>query len=161
MNRAIASAITATLLVGGFATVSAVAQPEEVKQAPTPSTDESARSQHDHRACIAGRPLGALVDNGTITQAQADAIHAKMKERLEKMRAAGDLPKPRTLHRGSKRPKVLALTSVLPDLVKDGTITQSQADAITKWFEDRRKERRGVRRAPMSSALEARDTIAV
>ncbi len=75
--------------------------------------------------------LAALVKDGTITQAQADAI-TKAIEALKPTApqtptSDGTTPTPTT--------RVNQFTDVLAALVKDGTITQAESDAITKAIE--------------------------
>ena len=71
-------------------------------------------------------PLQQLVDNATITQAQASALHAALFQYVQTNRPAFG---------STSTPPVLApngpLQTVLGQLVKNGTITQAQASAIT------------------------------
>ena len=74
-----------------------------------------------------GSPLGTLVANGTLTQAQATAIeHALVAYRQAHW--------PPTSGWTNGQPPILASTgpldTVLHGLVKDGTLTQSQATAL-------------------------------
>lgn len=62
-----------------------------------------------------GGPLAALVKSGTITRAQAAAVHQALHEAMDVSRAAD-------------------LNTALVALVKDGTITQAQADAAKTFF---------------------------
>ncbi len=77
-------------------------------------------------------PLGSLVTKGTLTQAQATAIHNALVKywdaHRQAMRAQCDGTRPAVLAPGG------ALETVLAQLVKDGTITQAQADAVTNAF---------------------------
>lgn len=87
-------------------------------------------------------PLGSLVAKGTITQSQATAIHDAliryMHDHWQNMRQQCDGPgtdrTPWMLERGG------ALDTVLGQLVKDKTISQSQAStvrsAFTQWMQD-------------------------
>ncbi len=70
-------------------------------------------------------PLAQLVAKGTISQAQANAIHNALLSYLRQ-----HMP---DLTRNGTPPMLAAggpLTAVLPQLVKDGSITQAQADAV-------------------------------
>ena len=74
--------------------------------------------------------LQQLVDNGTITQAQATALRNAMFSYMEK-----NGPPFGWFGSGNTTPPGLAangpLTKVLAKLVKDGTFTQAQATAVT------------------------------
>ena len=74
-------------------------------------------------ACVGLIPL---VEDGTITQAQADAVREAMTQYMRDHRPA--------FGRGETPPGLRSdgpLATVLQQLVKDGTITQAQATAIT------------------------------
>lgn len=80
-------------------------------------------------AVPASSPLGTLVANGTITQAQADAVQNAL---ITYMRAHWQDIRD---HWSASTPPMLTangpLQTVLGQLVHNGTITQSQATAIT------------------------------
>ena len=80
-------------------------------------------------AVPAGGPLGSLVAKGTITQAQADAVHNALFSYLRAHRQ--DMRD----HWSATTPPMLAangpLQTVLGQLVRNHTITQAQATAIT------------------------------
>lgn len=73
--------------------------------------------------------LSQLVNNGTITRAQADAIETAM---IARMRADGFANSLTRMGQGMSREQGLNFMSiVLSQLVTNGTISQSQATAIT------------------------------
>lgn len=72
---------------------------------------------HGHCENCKKKPLANLVENGTITQAQADAIRGAMKAAWKSKKSVND---------------------VLDELVKAGTITQAQKEAIVQSFPIRR-----------------------
>lgn len=131
-----AIAAAAILVVGAIAGSMVGAGAVNAQTSPTPSARADDDVTKPHGPCRHGAPLGALVENGTITQAQADAIHANLKEKRQELRADG--VRPRARFRAMKR-QILA--GVLADLVKDKTITQAQSDAILKWLDEHRPMR--------------------
>lgn len=107
--------------------------PEELLQTPStetptteaPATTPDAAAERDG-TCRGGRighVVSGLVDDGTITQAQADAIAEGVRTQKE---ASTD--------RGPEA-KAAALDAALKDLVSKGTITQAQSDAVTAAVE--------------------------
>jgi len=79
------------------------------------------------------KALNGLVKDGTITRDQADAVLDTMEQRWQKM--MGKLEKGGPCKDGKCRPggpKHMEKPGVLQDLVKNGTITKEQADAIRK-----------------------------
>ncbi len=88
-------------------------------------------------------PLQRLVASGTITQAQASAIH-------DALCAAVQANAPAFGGRRALSPPVAAngaLASALAPLVKNGTITQAQATAITDAFSAQMNAHFGMGRA--------------
>lgn len=80
--------------------------------------------------------LGSLVKAGTITQAKADAIVKAFEAARPAKPAAGSTATP-----SANRPDpATAHKAVLDSLVKAGTITQTEADAVQKAFEAARPQ---------------------
>lgn len=81
-------------------------------------------------------PLAQLVTDGTISQDQANAVHDAL---------AGYMSQHRLEFSRDATPPMLAangpLAQVLPQLVKDGTITQAQADAVKAAITEQAQER--------------------
>lgn len=86
----------------------------------------------------ASSPLGALVARGTITRAQADAVHNAL---YTYMRAHRQEVRD---HRSATTPPMLAtngpLQTVLGQLVENHTISQAQATAITSAITEQVRE---------------------
>jgi hypothetical protein len=97
----------------------------------TPPADGQGRHGPDGRRGVdAARVLDGLVTDGTITEAQEDAIKAA----IEANRPTP--PDPSSTATPTERPDPGAvLKTSLDGLVADGTITQAQADAITSAVE--------------------------
>ncbi len=129
MNRKLLAGVAAIGLLagGGGAAALAVA-------APAAATGTVAAVSTT--AVPAYGPLGALVARGTITQAQATAIRnslmSYMRSHWQVMRrdcaGAGQDRTPWMLERGG------ALDTVLGQLVKDSTLTKTQASAVTSAY---------------------------
>ena len=124
VKRFTAIALTAVLSSAGTAAV-LVALPAGAQQDPGAEEEatEDAKAEHP-RHCAPGRFLAGLIEDGTITEEQADAIR-------EALRAAV-----RERERGTSRLEVLE--GALAGLVAEGTISQQQADAVTALVEERR-----------------------
>ena len=101
-------------------------QETQEKQAPCRPDADPARMQEKVKSALDG-----LVKNGTITQDQENAVLKAMAEKREKAKA-------KIRESGEKSDKCEKgkphghKHGVLKDLVKDGTISQEQADAIRK-----------------------------
>ncbi len=120
-TKLMAGVLTAGLLAGG-GTTAAVLAGGATAAATAATTATSATSAPS----FVPFPLQQLVDNGTITQAQATAIHNALYQYVEQHGPASGWT--------GTTPPVLEpgpLATVLGQLVKNGTITQAQANAIT------------------------------
>lgn len=124
MRKILAALVASGALAAGAAASAAITSAPAIAQESTPTPEESQSSGQgsvDPRECNHG--FAALVEDGTLTQAQADAIA----EALRAARESGRLPVPGG---GDREAKAAAMREVLADLVSDGTITQAQADAV-------------------------------
>ncbi len=65
-----------------------------------------------------GSGLNGLIQDGTLTQEQAETFHENLKDEMQAQRLA-------------------AIDKVLADLVANSTLTQEQADQIKSFFESR------------------------
>lgn len=82
-----------------------------------------------------GGPLTSLVADGTLTQAQADAVKDAVHSRRDDQRAATRADR----HAAREAARAAALAA----LVADGTLTQAQADAIEDAIESHHESREG------------------
>lgn len=112
--------VTAALAGGGAATAFLAGGPSATAStAVTTSTTYSASTPPEP----ASSPLQQLVDDGTITQAQATSVRAAFYQYMRgEMRNMGDM--------AMTGPQGI-WTSVLAQLVNEGTISPAQATAIT------------------------------
>jgi hypothetical protein len=111
-KKLLAGLAAASFLAGGGGTTALAAVAAPAATASTAAVASSTSGMPDHG------PLGSLVANGTITKAQAIAIHNAFI----------------TYVRGHWRS---ALDAVLSPLVKAHTITQAQAKAVIAAFAQR------------------------
>ena len=124
MKKILAALVASGVLAAGAAATAAITSAPAIAQESTPTPEESqspGQGSADPRECNHG--LTSLVEDGTLTQTQADAIT----EALQTARESGRIPAP---GEGDREAKVSAMREVLADLVSDGTITQAQADAV-------------------------------
>ena len=125
MNKKLMAGLAAVGLFAGGGSTTALA----AASAPAAATSTAAVASSNAKAPECG-PLGALVAKGTITRAQALAIHNAFISYV----------------RGHWRNTV---DTVLGQLVKNHTITRAQASAvtsaITQWVQKYRGERSGHR----------------
>jgi hypothetical protein len=106
--------VTGVALVGGGAAMAA-GRGHVVAPRSTPAPHDRAMG------------LTQLINNGTITRAQADAIEAAMFAQMRANGAGNNLTR-----MGLTREQGLRfMSTVLHQLVNDGTITQGQANALT------------------------------
>lgn len=132
-RRKILAAVVAVGVLAGGATAAVMAVGGGTALAAAGPGARVAAAATAPRTCA---PLAALVEKGTITQAQADAVRAAMVRYMQDHGRSG--------WTGDTPPALQAngpLATVLAQLVKDGTITQSQATAITNAFADQLQAR--------------------
>lgn len=104
------------------------------------------RAAHEEaRDVVRSGALAALVADGTITQAEADAIVAAQRRLgLRELFLSGEIDRQQVreirqaLRAASHQDRQAVLSSALSDLVAGGTITQEQADAILAVAQDGR-----------------------
>jgi len=130
MNRKLLAGVAALGLLAGGGGAAALAMA-------TPAAATAAVAAASTIATVpAYGPLGSLVAKGTISQAQATAIHdgliRYMRDHWQDMRrdctGAGTGRTPWMLERGG------ALDTVLGQLVKGSTLTKAQASAVTTAY---------------------------
>ena len=130
MNRKLLAGVAAFGLLAGGGGAAALAA-----AAPAAATSTVATASATTTVAAYG-PLGSLVAKGTITQAQATAIHnaliSYMRSHWRDMRrdctGAGPDRTPWMLERGGP------LDTVLGQLVRNGTLTKAQASAVTSAY---------------------------
>jgi polyhydroxyalkanoate synthesis regulator phasin len=142
MNRKLMAGLAAAgVLAGGGSAAALIAAGAPASAANTPAVASASATQ-----VPAYGPLGSLVAKGTITQAQATAIHNAL---VKYWQDHGQPPRGQCQ---DGTPAVLApggaLATVLGQLVKDGTITQSQASAVTTAFTQWVQAPHGYRNGP-------------
>lgn len=128
-KKLLAGLATVGLLAGGGAAALATAG------SPAAATSTTAVSPSVSTVPAYG-PLGSLVAKGTITQAQAAAIHNALRKDMrdhwpdmrKECNGSGTDHTPWMLEPGGP------LDTVLGQLVKDGTITKTQASAVTSAY---------------------------
>ncbi len=127
MNKKLLAGLAAAGLLAGGGGTAALA----VAGAPSAAASTAAVATSTPGVPAYG-PLGSLVARGTITQPQATAIHnaliSYMHDHWQNMRGQCDGGTPAMLARGD------ALDTVLGQLVKNKTIDQAQARAVTSAF---------------------------
>lgn len=137
MNKySIASVLlVGTILITGIATAFA-AKSDDLQSAPKISIPERMNPEQMHARVKSA--LDGLVKEGTINQSQEDAVlkemAAKRKKFEQKVKAdvkVNPCKDGKRMHHGRKH-------GVLKDLVKAGTITRDQADAIRKAIKSAR-----------------------
>jgi polyhydroxyalkanoate synthesis regulator phasin len=130
MNKKLVAGLAAAGVLAGGGTAAAL-----VAAGGTTPAAASTMTAVSTTATVPAGPLASLVARGTITQSQATAIHNALIAYLQEHRQnIGE-------HRAyctDSTPRMLAsggpLKTVLGQLVKNGTITQSQANAVINAF---------------------------
>lgn len=127
--RLIIAAVAASVILSGGAAVAAslLVAPVAAQEQPAPEAEPDHRGRMKHRGGCR-MPLRGLIEEGTITEAQARAIHDAFRASLAE----------REVERFDRAEKVAALDAALDGLVEDETITADQADAVREALEDRR-----------------------
>ncbi|MEN6351356.1 MAG: hypothetical protein ABFD08_18440, partial [Syntrophomonas sp.] len=96
--------------------------------------NETIRSQaQEQQQANLQAKFNTLVDQGTISSEQADAIIEKMEEMAEERKA--EMDKMKTLTEEERRQLMKEKkekNGLLGQMVEDGTLTQEQADAVSK-----------------------------
>ncbi len=119
----------------------AFAEKDNITPQNKPGTNGQIKINPEQRSSVIKNAIDGLVKDGTITKAQAEAVITAMKARFEKHLSGenNDGPKDKGFTPNGQNPCKDGNCSphgrkhgVLKDLVKDGTITQEQADAIRK-----------------------------
>jgi len=121
MRTKLVAALAAGAILAGGGTAAALAA--GTAQAAPSATTVAASATTAPFVCA---PLTSLVDSGTITEAQATAVQNALFQYMSAHRPA--------FGSGDTAPALQPngpVTTVLAQLVKDGTITQAQATAIT------------------------------
>jgi hypothetical protein len=139
MNRRIRQTIVGAALLSGL-TFGAAGTAFAQSSSTTPTTPSSSTSATPAKPCGGGK-LADLVAAGTITQAQADAVHAAL-------HAARPTTKPTTkpTTRPTAAERQATAKAALAPLVTAGTISQAQADAIVANIGTEPEGGRGGRR---------------
>lgn len=119
MNRKLVAGLAAAGLLAGGGTAAALAMAGGTAPAAAASV---AAVSHTRCPGPAGSPLWSLVAKGTITQAQAAAVHSALRADMSSRWL--------DMHTGGLTGIRSHLTTALQALVQDGTITQAQATAI-------------------------------
>lgn len=127
--------LAATIVFTGTATAFAIKGDDNAKNTQnTPNTFIPARIDHEKMHVLIKTALDNLVKDSTITQAQEDAVLKAMAAKRKKVEASGK-GKGYTIKKAIPRKAGKCAPhgrkhGVLKDLVKAGTITQEQAEAI-------------------------------
>ncbi len=173
MKRVIASIAAAGVLVVGAFAATAITGTEASAQ----TAETQVETQQNHRPIPGGileSVLGELVDDGTLTQAQADSVkaamvaqHDELKERREERRENRQLRRAQIeewlsdgvisadeLAQLPDDARLFAEDGPLAEALEDGQITQAEWDA----FLEQRKARHGNRRGGADSP-NAEDSI--
>lgn len=135
-------------------------QADAIKGAFSELRDTTRESMQADRDSARDAALASLVANGTLTQTQADAIASADRGAVRDLIAGGTLDRKdmqavrdalRTSHAGDREAKQgreakqaemeQARNAALAALVTDGTITQTQADAVSSTIESAHTER--------------------
>jgi len=149
------SALT-ELVTAGTLTQTQVNAVKDALQEQRSADKEANKARH---AAERDAVLSDLVANGTLTQAQADAIKAADRRGMRELVENGtldraDLQAVRQALRANhddadrtakKAERDAARDAVLSGLVSDGTLTQSQADAVATAIESHQGEKSGKR----------------
>lgn len=169
MNRTRALCLALALAVAGGGVVASAGDASAARPAATSSAASTppADARRPDPAVKLAEVFKPLVDNGTLTQSQADKVVTALVAALPARPAEGtkpvdgqrppkgDKPADGVKPTGGQRPqkgdkpageagrpdRAAKLAETLAPLVTDGTITQAQADSITAALKDARPER--------------------
>lgn len=115
MKRLVASVAAAGILVAG----AFVASSMTTSSAEAQTVEGTTAEERPEKGAILDEVLGELVDEGTINQAQADAVKAALQEKHEELKA--DRP-----DRGDRRHRRGHLRAQIQELLEDGEISADE-----------------------------------